>query len=714
MCYFFQDLNRLAQLTDTHLVFYFLSESPSASAGDAGDSDHKLLLLRDFRQDFSASRVRYFIVKKNGLHESRECPDFLLQLERYFFVRESVSVTEPAAAGCMLRALMLCCQLKFPAGVAATDFGSPVEAADRLLLMSEQLHSTLKSTILIVGYRGVSGKLPSSRTTANNLTRPGRCIFETLALIASPQQRTSLKNLRVQNVDHVVCSYGQNFFCRLTSAYRLEVLNRCLEQTDVLRDRVETLEVGAGGKNLLLQTAAAAAEEADDSNFKFASGKKLKIRACDKIRKHCRCDSCFSDPSYDENMSRGGLEKLLTHTLTLQQLVSMLGADSQKTRDALEEMSRLSVAAFDIESMTVPLDHNTPDKILPDADIDAVARGQHDVGIQKPIMLAHRDGLMKKDEPCTVFTLTADNEAGIYQMLRDYWKFVAARQRCARLLKLGLARDLLNLVAEYKAAYLNYCAGWRDPTVGGGDNRLTTDEYLSGWSCSVPGKLELRLRQLIDRYEVFSFYGSGYDQVLLENYLVPYLFEKKLRPRLEKKGNKVTAIKVVKCGVTFRDVVRLLSPGTSLRQFGQLFNLQQAKAHFPFGLLTGVEALLIDGLPSLAKDWNAQLGLTKAPVTQEEVDDAQRLFAECGCANLGDYLKAYLRLDVDILYHATQGWRHTIFQQIGVDFVQSAKFTISSLSNFAGDLNASGNLYVGQFFPNSAPVYRILRKGMRG
>ena len=176
----------------------------------------------------------------------------------------------------------------------------------------------------------------------------------------------------------------------------------------------------------------------------------------------------------------------------------------------------------------------------------------------------------------------------------------------------------------------------------------------------------------------------------------------------------MTAIKVSKCRVTFRDVVRLLSPGTNLRQFGALFNLQQAKAHFPFGMLTGVEALNIAQLPPLAQDWNTHLGLTKAPVTQSEVNEALRLFGESNCLNLGDYLKTYLRLDVDILYHATQGWRHTIFEEIKVDFMQSAKFTISSLSNFAGDLNASANLYVGQFFPNSAPVYRILRKGMRG
>ena len=96
------------------------------------------------------------------------------------------------------------------------------------------------------------------------------------------------------------------------------------------------------------------------------------------------------------------------------------------------------------------------------------------------------------------------------------------------------------------------------------------------------------------------------------------------------------------------------------------------------------------------------------------MDEAQRLFDASGCLSVGDYLRTYLRLDVDILYRATQGWRQTIASEIKVDFVQAAAFTISSISNYAGDVNSSGNLHIGQFFPNSASVYRMLRKGMRG
>jgi hypothetical protein len=65
---------------------------------------------------------------------------------------------------------------------------------------------------------------------------------------------------------------------------------------------------------------------------------------------------------------------------------------------------------------------------------------------------------------------------------------------------------------------------------------------------------------------------------------------------------------------------------------------------------------------------------------------------------LGKYLKTYLRLDVDILYCAIQGLRQRIAKEIGVDFVQTGNFTISSVSIIAKDWCAETNLQFGPFF----------------
>ena len=236
---------------------------------------------------------------------------------------------------------------------------------------------------------------------------------------------------------------------------------------------------------------------------------------------------------------------------------------------------------------------------------------------------------------------------------------------------------------------------------------------LKAWRQLLPGKLEAALDYLVRSYQVFSFYGSGYDNVLLFSYLVPRLFELGYRPRVERRGNRITSI-TTRCGVTFRDVTKLLAPSMNLRKFGQLFGLEQKKAHFPFALLTGVDDLKISRLPGSADDpvWQSSLSFKKT--TQEEVDEALQLFAEAGCQNLGDYLAAYLRLDVEILHKATVSWKRQLYRVIGVDFVDARRFTISSLSYDAGLRVWESKLRVGCFFPNNSQHYRLLRRGMRG
>lgn len=203
--------------------------------------------------------------------------------------------------------------------------------------------------------------------------------------------------------------------------------------------------------------------------------------------------------------------------------------------------------------------------------------------------------------------------------------------------------------------------------------------------------------------------------MLLLGYLVPRLHELGYRPKLFKKGNKVSAI-TTRCGVAFRDVAKLLAPTTSLRKFGALFGLEQQKAHFPFKLLTSVDVLTaVKELPEHSDPcWINDLSGGGAGLSREQHQEAVRLFDEADCRNLGDYLKAYLWLDVEILYKATQCWRKSLLAVTGLDFVQARKYTISGLSYTAGLKNWEKNLRVGCFAVNNSQVYRLLKKGMRG
>ena len=208
---------------------------------------------------------------------------------------------------------------------------------------------------------------------------------------------------------------------------------------------------------------------------------------------------------------------------------------------------------------------------------------------------------------------------------------------------------------------------------------------------------------------------SGYDHVLLVQYLVPLLYEAKQNPKLEKKGNKVSVIST-KIQIKFRDVAKMLAPSTNLRTFGRLFNLKQEKAHFPFSALTSVSSLALPQLPTDPAQWHSELtGVRQSPEQISRIiAEAQEMFVKANCQNMGEYLRVYLLLDVDILYMATQEWRRHLKRLIGLDFVAVEKFTISSLAYTAGLKHMEANHRLGNFFPNNDQLYRLLRQGMRG
>jgi len=183
-----------------------------------------------------------------------------------------------------------------------------------------------------------------------------------------------------------------------------------------------------------------------------------------------------------------------------------------------------------------------------------------------------------------------------------------------------------------------------------------------------------------------------------------------------KRGNKITAI-LTRSGVEFRDISRLLAPSTSLRKFGQLFGLEQAKAHFPFAYLNSVERL---GDPTLPYDdlniWRSELSGERPTDEQTKavVEEAKAMWDALECRTVGDYLAGYLHLDVEILYRGSVLWNKTLKEAVGLSFVELGRFTISGLSYAAGIKLQEKRAAVGSFFPNNSRIYGVLRRGMRG
>lgn len=190
---------------------------------------------------------------------------------------------------------------------------------------------------------------------------------------------------------------------------------------------------------------------------------------------------------------------------------------------------------------------------------------------------------------------------------------------------------------------------------------------------------------------------------------------------MDKKGNKVLTIRTFS-GISFRDITKLLAPSTNLDGFGRLFNLPQVKAHFPFSFLDSVEKLTVAELPDETHYWISELKVFPSHLSESEkhqqimatITEAKRLFCEAKCQSVGDYLRYYLRLDVEILYQATQLWRQHLKQVISIDFMEHRKYTISSLSFLANQRSMSAHRKIGTFSVNNSQCYRLLRQGMRG
>ena len=379
----------MGQLVDTHLVIYILF-------------DNQFLIWRDYRLNFSASHTRYFVLKKNQhsveLRESQDNLDRVLNPPTYFFVLSN-NFHVDQSDNIVTKIFKLCRkQMTEQLSVGLSQLTN----ANHLAAHASELFDLLQQKVLVVSYKGTSGKAPTVRTTVKNLVTPARCVFQTVCVIAPAAQLTSMQLLDVKNISTVICIFGDGQFCQLSPGFADKAKAMMLTQinADVIRDRVETLEVGVGGANPFAQTKA----EERDSKEKVKLKKQLRNR-CNQIVKHCRCKTCHQETEFNCNMSSGGPEKLLTHKLTVQDLALLMGENKGDIDFLLDQLSSLSVAAFDIESMTVKLDHRMAEPDLPFADIDTTAREQQSLALQKPIMLAHRDGLMSPDDSCHVFTL---------------------------------------------------------------------------------------------------------------------------------------------------------------------------------------------------------------------------------------------------------------------------------------------------------------------
>ena len=452
----FQCLTRLSQLMDLTIVIYLKTKL------------NQILLFRDFRNVCKKSKTTFLLLSENQELFLTCNLDLQLQLSVPFAETEqyeSVNWIQSISKLCKIDNIDEFC----------------VTSHQDLKNKSHDIHKKAQKNILIVTFcsykRLYANKSKQSTFSGKNI------FFNIVGSICQPnfQLRSS------EDFDYVVCMYTNKFYFLLPDVKKNLLLSLILPTNlDKLSD-MNYQKLPHLSKNDIL-------------TLKNQHKLKKKPRKADQIDKLCKCSICLSN-EFDENMSKAGPEQLDIVELHISNLLEMLNLNSPSNCSIIEQLCELSVASFDIESITVSTDHLQTDEFFPINEIDQRGTEAYTNKVQKPIMISHCDALSIKDNLDLTLTSESDKEEDIYEMMITYWDIVCTQQEKCVAQKKKIAEPLIQIIKEYATVFFNLCGNI------GGNGEMEGGNWESAWKHTLFGKLDVSLSKLIDKYIVFSFYG---------------------------------------------------------------------------------------------------------------------------------------------------------------------------------------------------------------
>ena len=381
----------------------------------------------------------------------------------------------------------------------------------------------------------------------------------------------------------------------------------------------------------------------DDEEEEFGTGSVDKLAAEDDT---CRCDTCVSSGrNFNKNMAGPtGQQKSYKTYNSADELLRILCWDDRDTLERLDAMSRLSLAAMDIESGTSSVTDRSFGSFEDTAILESMTKRKTPrvpVTRQVPYQVFHIDGergesLSADDLPNSKYPLfSVSPQLSPEKMMVRYMRYVLRRHGILSALKLRLAAPILDRIEKYREAFVSFYTS---------EGVLSSDMNRC-WKASLFGQLEHRIKSLAERLTVYSFNGANYDHVILASYILPALYSalprsEKRRVSIRKRGNSVIYIKYGP--LQFRDLRKQLPPNLNLRNFSTMMGLQEEKGIFPFRYLSSVEKLLSPSLPNNVSEWWSELSPPNRQITQSQVDAAIADFEARGFSNVGEYLAYYL------------------------------------------------------------------------
>ena len=495
-----QDINRLCSVIGAEIVIYFSNVECSF-----------LELYHDFRclsTDPLRKTVYFLLDVGKNLYKLDESFDECTACQQYFFSLRGASIIH---------------SLQEDYGtIFARAFDLPpppfsIKSIMDLTFSTQKLYAYWKKTILLVTFCRSTFTYFSKRTIGKR-KHPKFSIFLNLGVIGPPAESLSELDLRATST-RVACFYAVERVCELTDSFRNKVIENYIKTTG--RDKPKSNDyMGIPKVNLENQRIALAIYQAKKKKNRRKNKDVVEdggnSQSNFKNQPNCKCETCKST-DYDVNMNVLGPEKLCSSSLDISDLLGLLGASSPENLKIVEEMCALSIASMDIESMTVNINLDPPvDQIggLNYGLFDSASLEGHFKKVQKPIMIAHLDGL--SDEKVKVFTVESDEEEKIYEMMELYWKHVTERHRLTTQAKKFLAQPLFDLIQKYREAHFSAYAEWiqhrlfQSSTSASSTSKekdADAQNITQAWFQTLPGLLEKQLQKLATEYVVFSFYG---------------------------------------------------------------------------------------------------------------------------------------------------------------------------------------------------------------
>ena len=421
----------------------------------------------------------------------------------------------------------------------------------------------------------------------------------------------------------------------------------------------------------------------------------------------CRCDCCIlAKNEYSSNISLYGTQPRVGINLDTVEYITIFGLKNPANMQRLMKVYALSVSALDIESYTKKLANKSSAQM---SNLSFVGEKTRAVAVQEISLIGYGDSFLENCHTKIFEVLPRCNTAR--SVVDSFVGYVLERQKFLQRQKESLLHPFFEFVKIYKIAHTRF---WLNEFKNENDQKAISRQIKFSYENSLAGKFEAHLGRLKRSMYCFAFNGGRYDFPLLHKHLAASLKGRGFKKPLNtiKRDSKILRLSIPTTGIRFVDICDHIGPGSSLASFAKMTNQKEEKMIFPFSAFDSLDFLKREHLPTDKSEWFNDLKHEQTP--DADIEKAHADFTRIGAKNIGDYLKSYLRIDVELLGKGVITYFRSLFDKYEVHSLDIDATTISSYSSYLFQHHLMKNKRIATFSPNLLPLYGCLRSASTG